>query len=132
MKILGGVHAQNEGNIIVDGTDCGIITPQKAVDIGIGFVHQELNLAEALSVAENVFIGRLPYKNKLLNIVDFKKLNDDTKKILDKLGIDINPNEIVNTLSTANKQMIEIAKAISLNAKIIILMSLNIIIRKGC
>lgn len=120
MKILGGVHAQDEGNIIVDGTDCGIITPQKAVDIGIGFVHQELNLAEALSVAENVFIGRLPYKNKLLNIVDFKKLNDDTKKILDKLGIDINPNEIVNTLSTANKQMIEIAKAISLNAKIII------------
>ncbi len=120
MKILGGVHAQDEGQIIVNGSNCGKITPEKAVTIGIGFVHQELNLAEALSVAENVFIGRLPYKNKFLNIVDFKKLHDDTKAILDKLEIDIDPGEIVNTLPTAKKQMIEIAKAISLNAKIII------------
>ncbi|MBE6044249.1 sugar ABC transporter ATP-binding protein [Clostridium thermopalmarium] len=120
MKILGGVHAQDEGKVYVEGVDCGIITPSKAVELGIGFVHQELNLAESLTVAENVYMGRLPYKNKALGIVDYKKLYEDTDKIIKKLGINIKPTDIVGELETAKKQMVEIAKAISLNAKIII------------
>lgn len=120
MKILGGVHTQDEGQIFVEGTDCGVINPTKAAQLGIGFVHQELNLAETLTVAENVYMGRLPYKNKSLGIVDYKKLHEDTDSIIKKLGIDIKPTDLVMQLPTAKKQMVEIAKAISLNAKLII------------
>ena len=120
MKILGGVHRQDEGQIFIEGVDCGVINPTKAAQLGIGFVHQELNLSETLTVAENVYMGRLPYKNKLLGIVDYKKLYDDTDSIIKKLGIDIKSTDLVMQLPTAKKQMVEIAKAISLNAKIII------------
>lgn len=120
MKILGGVHTQDEGQIFVEGVDCGVINPTKAAQLGIGFVHQELNLAETLTVAENVYMGRLPYKNETLGIVDYKKLHEDTDSIIQKLGIDINATDLVMQLPTAKKQMVEIAKAISLNSKIII------------
>ena len=120
MKILGGVHEQDEGEILVEGVNYGVITPNKAKEIGIGFVHQELNLSESLSVAENIFMGRLPYKNQLLKIIDFDKLYEDTEKILKKLDVDIKATDLVETLSTAKKQIIEIAKAISLDARLII------------
>ncbi|MBE6051396.1 MAG: sugar ABC transporter ATP-binding protein [Clostridium sp.] len=120
MKILGGVHTQDEGQIIVNGVDQGIITPKKVDEIGIGFVHQELNLSESLSVAENVYMGKLPYKNSVLGIVDYQKLYSDTEELLNKLDVDISPKDIVSDLSTAKKQMVEIAKALSLNANIII------------
>ncbi len=83
-------------------------------------MHQELNLAEDLSVAENVFIGRLPYKNQLLGIVDYKKLYEDTQYWLNLIDAKVKPTDLVAGLSTANKQLIEIAKALSLNAKVII------------
>ncbi|MBE6047583.1 MAG: sugar ABC transporter ATP-binding protein [Clostridium sp.] len=120
MKILGGVHPQDEGQILVNGQDVGVITPKKAAEIGVGFVHQELNLSESLTVAENVFMGRLPYKNEFFGTVDYKKLYSDTEMLLKKLDVDISPHDIVQTLSTAKKQMVEIVKALSLNAKIII------------
>jgi len=120
MKILGGVHEQDQGEVLVEGINYGVITPEKAKEIGIGFVHQELNLSEPLTVAENIYMGRLPYKNKLLKIIDFNKLYTDTENILKKLEVDIKPDDLVETLSTAKKQMIEIAKAISLDARIII------------
>ena len=109
MKILGGVHEQDEGEILVEGVNYGVITPNKAKEIGIGFVHQELNLSESLSVAENIFMGRLPYKNQLLKIIDFNKLYEDTEKILKKLDVDIKATDLVERLSTAKKQIIEIA-----------------------
>ncbi|GFZ33885.1 monosaccharide-transporting ATPase [Clostridium zeae] len=120
MKILGGVQAQDEGKICVEEVDCGFITPSKAAELGIGFVHQELNLCESLTVAENVFMGRLPYKNKALGIVDYPKLYSDTKSILKRLGIEVKATDLISDLETAKKQMVEIAKAISLNAKLII------------
>ncbi|ADL52308.1 sugar ABC transporter ATP-binding protein [Clostridium cellulovorans] len=120
MKILGGVHKQDEGKIYVEDKECGFINPSKAAELGIGFVHQELNLSEALTVAENVFMGRLPYKNKALGIVDYKKLYSDTDIIIKRLGIDIKPTDLISDLETAKKQMVEIAKTISLNANIII------------
>lgn len=120
MKILGGVENQDEGEVVVDGVNYGIITPEKAAEIGIGFVHQELNLSESLTVAENVYLGRLPYKNKLLEIIDFKKLYKDTDEILRRLDVDIDSHDVVAELSTAKKQMVEIAKALSLEAEIII------------
>lgn len=120
MKILGGVQPQDEGQILVNGKDVGVITPKKAAEIGVGFVHQELNLSESLTVAENVYMGRLPYKNEFLGTVDYKKLYSDTEELLKKLDVDISPHDIVASLSTAKKQMVEIVKALSLNAKIII------------
>lgn len=120
MKILGGVHKQDEGEIYIEGVECGFITPNKAIELGIGFVHQELNLSEPLTVAENVYMGRLPYKNKALGIVDYKKIYEDTDSIIKKLGVEIKATDLVSELPTAQKQMVEITKAISLNSKVII------------
>lgn len=120
MKVLGGVHKQDEGKIYVDGKEIAYIDPQKATELGIAFVHQELNLSESLSVAENMYMGRLPYKNKVMGIVDYKKLYKNANDILNELGVNIKATDIVSQLPTAKKQMIEIAKAISQNAKIII------------
>lgn len=121
MKVLGGVHKQDQGVVYIDGKDVGEINPKKATELGIAFVHQELNLSEPLSVAENMYMGRLPYKNEKLGIVDKKKLHEDATKILEMLKINLKSTDLVATLPTAKKQMIEIAKAISQNAKIIIL-----------
>ena len=83
MKVLGGVHKQDQGVVYIDGKDVGEINPKKATELGIAFVHQELNLSEPLSVAENMYMGRLPYKNEKLGIVDKKKLHEDATKILE-------------------------------------------------
>ena len=120
MKVLGGVHKQDEGSIYINGEKIDFIDPKKATELGIAFVHQELNLAESLTVAENMYMGRLPYKNELLGIVDYKKLYKDANEILEELGVNINANDLVSELPTAKKQMIEIAKSISQKAKVII------------
>ncbi|MEQ2878500.1 sugar ABC transporter ATP-binding protein [Enterococcus asini] len=120
MNILAGLLEKDAGTITFEGKEIPKMTTDLATELGIGFVHQELNLAEDLSVAENVYIGRLPYKNNFLGIVDFKKLNEDTQYWLNMVGAKVAPTDIVSSLSTANKQLIEIAKALSLNAKVII------------
>ncbi|MGL4977149.1 MAG: sugar ABC transporter ATP-binding protein [Cetobacterium sp.] len=120
MKILGGVHNPTSGKIIVSEKEYSELNPETAKEIGIGFVHQELNLAESISVAENIFIGRLPLKKGVFKTVDFNKLYSESNAILKKLGCDISSKEIVQNLSTGKKQMVEIAKAISLNCKILI------------
>ena len=121
MKILGGVHNPTSGKIIVENKEYEKLTPNEAKKIGIGFVHQELNLAESLSVAENIFIGRLPIKKGAFKIIDYDKLYRDSDLILKQLGCDISPKKKKKNLSTAKKQMVEIAKSISLNCKILIL-----------
>ena len=120
MNILAGLLEKDDGHIVFEGKEIEKMTPELATELGIGFVHQELNLAEDVSVAENIFIGRLPYTNKFLGIVNFKKLYEDTAYWLNMVGSKVNPTDIVVELSTANKQLIEIAKALSLNAKVII------------
>lgn len=120
MNILAGLIDKDSGTIVFEGEEIAKMTPDLATKLGIGFVHQELNLAEDLSVAENVFLGRLPYKNELLGLVDFRKLHKDTQYWLNLVGANVSPDAHVSTLSTANKQLIEIAKALSLNAKVII------------
>jgi ribose transport system ATP-binding protein len=120
MNILSGALKKDSGTIEFEGKEVKEATPEIAEQLGIGFVHQELNLAESISVAENVFMNRLPYKNKALGIIDFKELYQQTQNILNILGAKFKPTDIVEYLSTANKQLVEIAKAISLNAKVII------------
>lgn len=120
MNILGGVIEKDSGEIMFEGQLVTHHSPEKARDLGIGFVHQEFNLAESLTVAENIYMGRLPYKNEKLGIVNYEKLYEDTQYYLNMLGVELKPTDKVMKLSTASKQMVEIAKALSQNAKVII------------
>jgi ribose transport system ATP-binding protein len=121
MKILGGVYFPDEGSVLVNGESCSIGSVQKATALGIAFVHQELNLSDNLDVAANVFLGREPRKRRLPRLIDRKRINADTQVLLDKIGLDCSPTDIVGDLSLGKQQMIEIAKALSINAKILIM-----------
>ena len=120
MNILSGILSKDKGEITFCNEKVEHMDADKAKTLGIAFVRQELNLAEHLSVAENIYMGRLPYKNKVLGIIDFKKLHHDSEAILTKLGAKFKATDRVEKLSTANKQLVEIAKSISLDAKVII------------
>ncbi len=118
MKILGGIHQPNNGEIHFEGKLIPRMDTELATQLGVGFVHQELNLSEEISVAENVFLGRLPVGG--FGIVNFKKLWADTDRVLKELGANFTPQTVVATLTTANKQLVEIARAISQDARVII------------
>jgi len=119
MKILGGIYAADEGNIFIDGEETAIRSVSDATANGIAFVHQELNVLDNLTVAENVFLGREPRYAGFL--VDRPKLNAETESYLTRLGLDIPGRTPLRQLSIAQQQMVEIAKALSLNARILIL-----------
>jgi ribose transport system ATP-binding protein len=119
MKILGGVYAADDGNIFINGEETTIRSVSEATAKGVAFVHQELNVLDNLTVAENVFLGREPRVARFL--VDRPKLNADTEGYLKRLGLDIPGRTPLRELSIAQQQMIEIAKALSLNARILIL-----------
>jgi len=118
IKIMSGVHDASSGNYLIDGKPSGIETPNDAINRGIGVIYQELNSAKYLSVAENIFFGRLPTKR---GRVLWKKLNEETKKYLDMVGLNVPPSMKVQFLSVAQQQLVEIAKAISLNARVIVM-----------
>jgi ribose transport system ATP-binding protein len=119
MKILGGVYQPDEGTIRISGKDTAIHSVSDASANGIGFVHQELNVLDNLTVAENVYLGREPRAFGFL--VDRRKLNADTEIYLKRLGLNISPKTPLRELSIAQQQMVEIGKALSLNARILIL-----------
>ena len=119
MKILGGVYQPDGGAIFVDGNATAIRSVTDAAANGIGFVHQELNVLDNLTVAENVFLGREPRTFGFL--VDRAKLNRDTEIYLKRLGLHISPKTSLYELPIAQQQMVEIAKALSLNARLVIM-----------
>jgi ribose transport system ATP-binding protein len=119
MKVLGGVYQPEEGTILIAGKETAIHSVSDAGASGIGFVHQELNVLDNLTVAENVFLGREPRQFGFL--VDRRKLNADTEIYLKRLGLNISPKTPLSELSIAQQQMVEIAKALSLNARILIM-----------
>lgn len=119
VKILSGAYHKDAGEIFFDGEQIEISTPLDAQRKGISIIYQEFNLIPGLSVAENIFLGREPVKgNKLIN---WRVLNEDAKAILDKLHADVSPTALVATLSVAEQQFVEIAKALSFGAKLIIM-----------
>lgn len=120
MNILSGAISKDSGQIKFDGQDIEKMTPIKSQELGIGFVHQEFNLAGSLTVAENVYMNRYPLKNKTFGIINYKKLYEDTQKLLNILDVKFKPTDTVNKLSVGEKQMVEIARALSLNSKLII------------
>lgn len=118
MNIISGVLTADSGKIFLDGRPVRPVNPRAAMDLGIGLVHQELSLCPHLSVAENVFIGRLP--RTAGGLVDRAALHRMTAQVLAPFGLAIRPEEPVNRLSLAEQQIVEIAKALSLNCRVII------------
>ena len=121
MKILGGVVAPDSGTIEIDGVSHSALTVGGSMQAGIAFVHQELNLFDNLDVAANVFIGREPRMFGPLNLVDNAKLAQMVQPYLDQLGATFAPSTPVARLSLAQQQMVEIAKALSFNSRLLIL-----------
>ena len=121
MKVLGGVVSPSAGTIAIDGVDHSALSVKEATRAGIAFVHQELNLFENLDVAANVFIGREPRRGGLLNLINEGALHERVKPLLVRLGVDFTPGDLVESLSIAQRQMVEIAKALSLEARVIIM-----------
>ncbi|SMX23352.1 sugar ABC transporter ATP-binding protein [Boseongicola aestuarii] len=114
MKVLGGDISANEGTIIVDGKTANYRGPADAKASGIQMIHQELALAPDLSVAENIYLGALP------TVIKWRDLNRAAGEVLDRFGFDIGPREIVGKLPIALQQIVEIAKALSKKARIIV------------
>ena len=121
MKILGGVIAPDEGTITIDGVATKSLTVADSMRAGIAFVHQELNLFDNLDVAANVYIGREPRTGGLFNIVDTARQREMVAPLLKRLGANFSPATPVSQLSLAQQQVVEIAKALSTNARMVIL-----------
>jgi ribose transport system ATP-binding protein len=121
MKTLGGVHQPDEGDIFFDGKKVAITKVADAIALGIGFVHQELNVLDNLDVAANIFLGREPFVGGPLRLVDQRRMWTESEIYLKRLGLAISPKTLVRELSIAQQQMVEIAKALSQNARVIIM-----------
>ena len=117
MKIMTGVYTHDEGKIFIDGKETVIEKPLDAKEQGIAMIFQELSLVQTMTVAENIFLGTEIVKN---GVRDVKKMNEKTSQILHRLGMDISPSTIVSELSVGMSQMVEIAKAVSKDAKILV------------
>ena len=120
MKCLFGIHRPNGGRILLEGNEVRFSSSKDALSGGVAMVHQELNQALSLSVMENMFLGRLPTLHKLIPITSASRLYEMTKRVFDELDINIDPRAKMRSLSVSKRQMIEIARAVSYNAKIIV------------
>lgn len=118
MKILSGAEQRDAGTIEIDGRHTALSTPREARDAGIAIIHQELALVPGMTVAENIFLGRAPTRFGLL---DQPRMVREAAVHLSRLGANIDPNELVGTLSIAQQQLVEIARALSLDARILIM-----------
>lgn len=118
MKVLGGIYQPDAGLIFVDDLETVMTTPLQAKAKGVMFIHQELSLAEELSVAENIYLGELPRKS--FGRVDWKTLYAQTDEILTRLKVSFNARTRVGDLSIANQQMVEIARALTVDARAVI------------
>lgn len=121
MKILSGAYKRDAGEIYWQGQKIEIRNPKSAQDFGIGIIYQEFNLIPQLSIAENVWIGREPFSNKALRLIDWAELYRRTQQLLDEVNLPLDPKRLVQGLGVAQQQMVEITKALSLNARLLIL-----------
>jgi inositol transport system ATP-binding protein len=119
MKIINGDYLANEGEIFYQGQKLGKRTITETIQMGISMIHQELSSVRLMTIAENIFLGREPQRIK--GVVNYKKMYDDTKVLLKQLNINFDPHQKMESLSIAGQQQIEIAKAISRNANVIIM-----------
>ncbi|HNS02305.1 MAG TPA: sugar ABC transporter ATP-binding protein [Anaerolineae bacterium] len=120
MKVLAGVYSKDGGRIIYQGKEVDIPNPRVAQDLGISMIHQELNLMPHLTLAQNVFVGREP-RQGVRFMLDEKQLNAQTQALFDSMRLRLDPRTRVANLTVATQQMVEIAKALSFNSKILIM-----------
>ena len=118
MKCLFGMYAKDGGQIFLEGKEINFKNSKEALENGVAMVHQELNQALKRNVMDNLWLGRYPLKAGVM--VDEKKIYDDTVALFDKLGLVVNPKQIMSTMPVSQRQMVEIAKAVSFNSKIIV------------
>lgn len=118
MKILSGVYTRDSGELEILGNKYGNFDTSKAQEAGVAIIHQELNMCKHLTVTENMFLGREIRKGAILDNAEMQR---QAKEILDTLNVDLDPNEVVGNLQVSKQQMVEIAKALSINAKILIM-----------
>ena len=121
MKILGGVHQPDEGTIKIAGQPTVIQSVNDSTRAGVGFIHQELNVLDNIDVAGNVFLGREPTVGGPLRLLDRARMRAEAQPYLDELGLDVSSATPLNQLALAQQQMVEIAKTLSLKARIIIM-----------
>jgi ribose transport system ATP-binding protein len=121
MNVLGGIVQPDAGTLRFNGEPITIHSVNDSLRLGIGFIHQELNVFPNLDVAANVFLGREPLKGGPLNLIDRARIEADTARLLKRLGVEVSPRTQLGELSIAQQQMVEIAKALSLNARLLIL-----------
>src|SRR5580693_9307400 len=120
MKILAGIYSKDNGDIFYNGQPVSFASPRAAQMMGIGIIHQELQLMNHLTVAQNIFIGREP-RGRLGVFLDEDKLNRQARDILAHMHLKLDPRAIVGRLTVAKQQMVEIAKAFSFNSRVLIM-----------
>jgi ribose transport system ATP-binding protein len=118
IKMLSGAYQPDEGEILLDGERVDISSAMAAQNLGISTIYQEFNLVPQLTVAENVFLGRQPRR---FGLVDRRRMRSEAKKLLERIGVRVDPDARVSTLGVAQRQMVEIVKALSLDARILIM-----------
>lgn len=118
MKSIAGLVSPDAGELLIDGAATKLTGVQHAMSLGISLIHQELNLADNLTIAQNIYLGREPSR---LGLIDRKAMDRGAKKVLDEIGLTLAPSTPVAELSTGQQQLVEIAKAISTNARVIIM-----------
>ena len=122
MKILSGVYTPTSGKIIIGGKTHSKLNPTSSQELGISIIYQELSVINELSIAENLFIGRLPTKNVMgVSVVDWKYINNKASEMLQMVGLKKSPSTFVQELSISEKQLVEIAKALVMEARILIM-----------
>ncbi|MBQ2968276.1 MAG: sugar ABC transporter ATP-binding protein [Clostridia bacterium] len=119
MKVLCGIHKRDGGEIRLFGQEVEFGTIKESQDAGISIIHQELNMMNHLTVAQNIYIGREPMVKGIY--IDDKKMEQDAKELFDRIGVKIDPSAVLGTLTVGKQQMVEIAKAVSRDCKILIL-----------
>ena len=119
VKVLAGIHQPNSGEFLVDGQPVRFKTPAESKAAGISVIYQEPTLFPDLTVAENIYVGRQPRGR--LGLIDHAAMRRDAQELFDRLEVPIDPSQLADGLSIADQQIIEIAKAISLDAKVLIM-----------
>ena len=118
IKVMTGAHGYDEGEYFLDGAPVRFKSPLEAIERGISCVSQELTTAQQMTVAENLFLGKLPQKH---GVLDIRALYQQSEEILHQLGMNISPKQIAGTLSVGQRQMLEIGRALAHEARVIIM-----------
>lgn len=121
MKILGGIHCPDAGAIRLNGEEIEFHSVHQSLHTGISIIHQELNLADNLDIAGNIFLGREPLRNRALRVFDRREMNARTSELLKQVGLPRLPTTPMDRLSIAEQQLVEIAKALSIDARIVVM-----------